>query len=436
MLTSVLRQGGHEVVVVDYQYQPKAPSINKFLMDFDPEIVGVSMYTASVKEAYEIISAVKNFKENLPILLGGPHTSFFAKDLVEEKKGDYIFIGEAEEEVAHMVESAKREKEPRVIQCKPPDVKKLPLADFTSFYKFGNITTYPLMTSRGCPHKCSFCTVGAITSRRWRWREPESCVEELELAVNILSNTHTVFIVDDNPTVKLERMKRFVDLYIEHDFPFELCITNIRADSIDRELLELLKRAGCQSIVVAVEHGHPEVFNAIDKHETLNDIKKAAEMVKAHGFHLGLTFIIGLPLDSLSRTRSSINLAKQLKPDGSVYWNMLTPFAGTKVYEWYKEHGELKSPINHTSLCDGDFMPEEPVVQYPGFTAEEQKKAYLMAIMQTNNYVLRVRHLPRLLPQVVKHHLYSEFFQWLGNKFAELVKLPRKVFSRLGFKTS
>ena len=93
-------------------------------------------------------------------------------------------------------------------------------------------------------------------------------------------------IIDDNPGVSKIRFKSFLHLFIESEFNLDLEITNLRADHFDEEIVELLKKAGVSQIVLGVEHGHPEVFTKIDKGETLEDIKKAACLIKGAGIFL------------------------------------------------------------------------------------------------------------------------------------------------------
>jgi hypothetical protein len=129
---------------------------------------------------------------------------------------------------------------------------------------------------------------------------------------------------------------------------------------------------------------------------------------------LCLCFVIGLEEDSLEKTKYSINLAKELKPD-HIYWNMITPFRGTRIREWYDMYGKVFDVINHSSWVDGDFMCDEPCAETPDFSIEERKKAYLMAILETNDTRLRLWHIPRLIPYVIKYKLLREFFYWLPN---------------------
>jgi hypothetical protein len=179
-----------------------------------------------------------------------------------------------------------------------------------------------------------------------------------------------------------------------------------------------LKGAKCPSIGLGVESGCPEVFEKIGKGETLEEIRTAAKLIKKHGMPLSLCFVIGLEGDSLEKTKASIDLAKELKPD-HIYWNMITPFKGTKIREWYDENGRVFDVVNHSSYVDGDFVCDEPCAESPEFNVEDRKKAYMMAILETNDNKLRLRHIPRLLPSVRRYKLYGDFLQWIPHQIAK-----------------
>ena len=189
-------------------------------------------------------------------------------------------------------------------------------------------------------------------------------------------------------------------------------IINTRADSLDDEIISLLKKAKCPSIGIGVESGDPEVFKKISKGETLEDIEIAVKLIKKHEIPVSLCFVIGLEGDSFEKTQKSIDLARNLKPD-YVYWNMITPFEGTYIREWYEKNGKIFDLVNHSSWVDGDFMCEEPCVETPEFGIEERKKVYLMAILKTNDTRLKLSDINRLLPYVREYGLYIEFFSWI-----------------------
>ena len=168
-------------------------------------------------------------------------------------------------------------------------------------------------------------------------------------------------------------IKEFINSYVYNKINLPLTIINIRADSLDNEIILLLKQAKCPSIGIGVESGHPDVFENIDKGETLEDITRAAELIKKYKISLSLCFVIGLEGDSLDKTKYSINFAKKLKPD-HIYWNMVTPFEGTKIREWYDKNGEVFDLVNHSSWVDGDFIAKNLALKHQNLLLGNEKK--------------------------------------------------------------
>lgn len=424
MLAAVLKERGHEVLVVDYQFKSNAPSPRTFFEDFSPDVIGVTLYTATMKEADEILKEISGF--NTPIMVGGPHATLYCTDLVD--KANYIFIGEAENSIVDVVENATIDCKSQIIRSEPPDPKNLPFPDFTSFYEYEDINLYPLLTSRGCPYNCSFCAVHMVSTRKWRSKNPEDCITEVNMARKKLKNLYSVIIYDDNAMFRKDHIKKFLNLYLEENINLPLSIINTRADSLDDEIISLLKKAKCPSIGIGVESGHPEVFKKIKKGETLEDIKNASKLIKKYKLPLALCFVIGLEGDSLKKTSSSIEFAKTLKPD-HIYWNMITPFEGTPIREWYNKEGKVFDLVNHSSWVDGDFMCEEPCAETLEFNVEERKKAYVMAILETNDTRLKLWDVHRLIPYIREYGLYKEFIYWIPYNIWKTLKKPFQLLS-------
>ncbi len=431
MLAAVLKKKGHEVLVVDYQFKHRCPSPEEFIKDFKPDVVGITLYTATMKEANRIINSVSKF--DIPIIVGGPHATLYSDKLATDSRIAYIVKGEAEGIIAEITENIgnyQSTSKNRIIQSNLPDPQDLPYPDFTAFFSYKDILVYPLLTSRGCPYNCSFCAVHLVSSKKWRPRNPGDCIAEVMKAKRELPALNSVIVYDDSPMTRKEHAREFLELYIANNIDLPLSIINTRADCLDEEMVQLFKKVKCPSIGMGVEHGHPEVFNEIGKGETLDDIKKAAKLVKKYKMPLCLCFIIGLPGDSLEKTKHSINLAKELKPN-HIFWNMATPFKGTRVREWYDQYGKVFDEIDHSSLVDGDFMCDEPCLESPDFSKEERKKAYLMAILETVDARLKMRHIPRLIPYVLKYGLYKEFFFWLPKhikkSLVSIIFLPQQA---------
>jgi radical SAM superfamily enzyme YgiQ (UPF0313 family) len=171
------------------------------------------------------------------------------------------------------------------------------------------------------------------------------------------------------------------------------------------------------------------VFDTVGKGETLEDIRTAARLVKSSGTPLTLCFIIGLEGDTVETVKESVAFARELKPD-HIFWNMMTPFEGTRIREWYDAHGKVYEVANHSSYVDGDFLYDEPCAETPEFTLEERKKAYFIAILGTNDNRLRLRHTPRLLRHIVRFGLYREFIAWLPRQVVKDARSTAKLARR------
>jgi radical SAM superfamily enzyme YgiQ (UPF0313 family) len=386
MLGTLLKMTGHQARVADYQCSPNVP-VEAILLTFRPHVVGVCIFSALRGEADEIVDVVRRWDPKVPIVCGGPHASCYAEELAQDERIDYVVVGEAETAIVDLVERASRQDHPLIIHPDLPDVNKLPLPDYRIFYAFRSIRFYPLVSSRGCPHQCSFCAVHVTNSGKWRAREVASCLKELSSIRQQLPNVRQVVIWDDNFSLDLERGKQLIRGYLASDLAYPLRPANMRADRVDYELVQLLKMAGCQEIQIGAEHGDPQVFSTIGKGETLEDIRRAGRIVKSHRMRLVLSFVIGLPGDSVRKTLASARLARELKAD-HCYWNILVPYKGTRVYEYFVREGHVNG--SHVPKTWAPMGSEEwPCADTPGFEASERIEARRVAEIFSEQVALR-----------------------------------------------
>lgn len=423
VLARRLGESGHRVSVLDYSAQRSTPPLDYFLSEFEPDVVGVSLLTAGIAVAHRVMETVLEYEPHMPIMVGGPHATLYADELATDSKISYIFSGEAENHIVEVVEKARFENKPVVINCSAQPIESFPIPDFSCFYGYTDIKVYPLLTSKGCPFQCSFCAVHKISSRLWRTRDIMTCTDELKQAKGYLPGLKQVRIIDDSPGVDVRRLKRFLRLYAQEKVNLPLEIVNIRADEIDHEMVDLMREAGVFEVCFGVEHGHPEVFAAIGKGETLEDIRRAAKLIKESGLFLRCCFVVGLPHDSFAKSLYSIRLAKELRAD-FFHWNSFIPLKGTRAREWFEEHGQLHNEVGAFSLSGNtDFFVPEPVAEYEDFSTEDQKKAYALAVLETDSYIFRVHSIPKIVQTAIKYNFY----------FAAAKSLLRQPFVWLQF---
>ncbi len=425
ILAAILKKRGHEVLVVDYTLIHETKDISFFLHNFRPDIIGLSSYSANQQEAGEIISRIHKIAPEKILFMGGPYATLYPKKLQEDKRIDYIFVGEAELTIIPLVEKSKKMKSPKIIQSEEmADLNHIPFPDFKSFYKWETIRNYPLITSRGCPFKCSFCSIHFFSNRRWRPRTPENCIEELENAKKSLSPNIRVVVCDDCPTADINRFIKFLKIY-KDKIKLNLSIVNTRADCVNDELLSLLKECGCEDFWLGVEHAHPEVYKLVNKGESLEQIEKAAKMVKAHGMNLGLSFIIGLPGDNLQRTKASIAFAKRNKAD-FCNWSIVVPYEHTEVREWFDKNGVVNDLINYDSRINIDFSIETPRAESKDFSIQDRLKAQYMCVFETVSYPCTMRNFMPALKASLKYNLLPDFIYWLPRGLIKNLKLNKE----------
>jgi radical SAM superfamily enzyme YgiQ (UPF0313 family) len=415
-LAAILKKRGHDVLVVDYAFlfEDQKTDISFFINKFKPDIIGISIYTPNANEGNEILSRVYEISPETPLMVGGPHATLYTHLFEKDKRIDYIFRGEAELAIIKIVESAKKEKSPKIVESKE------------IVYKWQSMTNYPIMTSRGCPNQCSFCASAGLSYRRWRPREPEACIRELELAQKDISPNLKFIVFDDNPTVDKKRFCKFLDLYSKK-IKAELVIVNTRADGIDDTLLGLLKKCRVGLILIGVEHAHPEVFKLINKGETLEQIEKACKLVKKYKLRLAISFIIGLPGDNLERMRVCIEFAKRVKAD-QYSINQICPYRYSRARQWFEENNaKLYNEVGYDAQPLTRFECETPIVETPDFTRKEREKAFYMFLFGVADQRLKLKELPKILSIAKKYSLYPEFFSWLPYGILTELKTQRKL---------
>lgn len=386
-LAATLRQAGHEPVVFDEVLHDlaKLPPLAAVIAETSPDLIGFTSYTATRDRLYELMAQVRR-DTALPILVGGPHATLFTDDVASAGLADYVVQGEAEGIIAELAQRAERRAETEVVTADPPDVTRLPWPDYDVFLARERIDTYPILTSRGCPYRCSFCAVHKVATRRWRPREPQDCLDELVQNLPKFPKVRAVRISDDCPTAKPERFKEFLRLLADMNLGLPVGVDNLRADLLDAELVQLLKRANSLLLCLGVESGNPEVFAMVNKGETHEDIRRAAMLIKQAGLQLGLCFVIGLPGDNPQRHQDSIRLARELQPT-LIFWNLAHPFPGTDMHQWFVEHGaEIDPPRAYTSYDTHQLFCPEPTVSTSDFTKRQRRKAYLQAVLETDQY--------------------------------------------------
>ncbi len=409
LMAGKARDLGHQVFVVDYAFTPKAPRIEDLIKSQSPDVVGITLYTAHMGRARELIRELR-WLTSAPVIVGGPHATLYAEELAAECLADVVFRGECDLVFARELPNIRIETASRIVAADPPDLAEIPVPDFSLAHGAAAMTYYPLQLSRGCPFGCSFCSVRTISTRHVRYRDSGRCLDEIEAARPRFPKLRFFRIVDDCPTLDLPRFKDFLQEYLRRGIGVPLHIDNLRADRFDDEMLDLIRRIGVDHLCIGVESGNPKVFAAIDKGEKLEDIVRAAKMIKSHGIRLYTCFIVGLPESTPAAERDSIRLARAMKP-AWIYWNLFQPHKGTEARAWFERHGRIFGEEDKSSLIDLGLGNTEAPCDTEEFPAEERRRMQIAASLATGAYWLNPLYFSRYILIIRKNRLGREFLR-------------------------
>ena len=414
-LAAVAEQRGDEVRVHDGDVDP-AP-LAAVLGEFAPEVVGITANTTQIMAAWRDADLVKSMG-GAPVLLGGPHPTTLPEESAARPSVDVVVRSEGEATWLELL--AILEQEPwDVAATSPqplsgpqgpvmgityrgeggaimntPDRAPIPVAELDAMplpawhlFKLEHYTnlqptvdqvegpSLPILTSRGCPYRCSYCS--QIGPRRWRARSVESVVAEWRWLVRE-QGAAEIGVLDDSFNIDRQRVLDICRRLVEEDLhhvPW-IMINGIRANLADEEVLGAMKRAGCIRAAFGVESGNQAILDTVvDKHLTLDQVRSAFRAARAVGMETIGFFIIGLPGETEATMDDTIRFACELDPVVANF-SIATPFPGTQMYETVKAQGRILAE----TWDDFVFFEGKARFEMPGLPAElverKWKEAY------------------------------------------------------------
>jgi anaerobic magnesium-protoporphyrin IX monomethyl ester cyclase len=367
-------------------------------------------FSGWAKAAFEVASVVKGVDESIVTVLMGLHPSARPEDCLENSDVDFVVIGEPENTVFELVDALEKDaggfkdisgigfvKDGVPVFTSPRPVIEdldslpfparhlLPMAQYFAVVKENPLrgeVSKPwtlVVTSRGCPYECVFCTHHVVWGRKWRGRSPENVVDELEKVITAYGVQQVDFL-DDNMTLDKVRMERICDLIVERGLRFEWFTPNgVRADTLDEKLLRKMKRSGCKKIRVAPESGVQRVVDQIiGKNLDLKSVERAVALCKKVGIKVGCFFVIGLIGETKEDIKATITFAYKLRQLGadSFIFSIATPVYGTRLYEEAKRGGFLRECFSDDALA-----AVEPLIETPEFSADDLVELCALANM-------------------------------------------------------
>jgi anaerobic magnesium-protoporphyrin IX monomethyl ester cyclase len=390
-LTAYLKQNKIKVSIFDQGLERDENKLISIIRRENPDIVGISIFSYCYDQAYKLIATIKKQFPNKSLILGGSHIAATQQAIIKETKADFAFVGEAEYSLLSFLKERGKPKpdyqnvpgliwknKGKIIENKSEkwiaELDKLPFPDYEAFdfekYPCYTNKTLPLLTSRGCPYGCNYCSVRLSMGRGFRPRSPQNVINEIKYWYKKGFNSFD--INDDCFTLDMERAKKICDLIIKNQLKIHFQLYNgIRVDRVDLELLKKLKKAGCTFIAYGCEAGNQKMLDIIQKGITLNQVKKAVEMTNQAGIKNAVNFIIGHVQETYEDAKDSIEFAKNLPANFVNFYN-LVPYPGTQAYEWAVKYAKFLYP-KESFLKQISYRDNVPIFETKEFTKEQRE---------------------------------------------------------------
>ena len=372
---SLLAQG-YEVDIWDAAVEQEVETLAQRLARDPYDIVGFSAPTPLIVNAWEGAKIAK--KHGAITLLGGPHLTLMPHESMEKNQVDLVVRGEAEQTIVEIARALEKERGRSLGPDKPRLFKKAdlgqimglswrdeggqiqhnpdrPLADDLDaipfpahhFFKIEHYTNlnpltdgldpnaraYTIVTSRGCPYKCTFCSK-PITGNTWRARSVQNVIAEWRWLVEDLKATE-IGITDDIWNLDRERAKALCRALIDHKLNHVPWVTihGMKVNNTDPELFRLMKAAGCKRVGFGIENGDDEMLRkVIKKGQTVEMVRNAVKWAKEARLQTMGFFIYGMPGETEESMEKTTQLAIELDPD-LAHFMMAAPFPGTEMWD-------------------------------------------------------------------------------------------------------
>jgi len=344
-IASVLEQNGYDVVLANLS-KHGAEKGARILLRENPDVVTVSIFSFNRTESLKFIRCIKRLKPHLLIVAGGQHPTFL-HDLLKKEypEIDYIIRGEGELAILEILKSQKEKLSHIIKKDRINDLDSLPFASRFSGKMIGVDPCEQfryIITTRGCPSSCRYCSSPSFWERRVTYRSPENIVEELKFIYDKYGIIY-FSIRDDNFTLNKQRVMKFTELLNKSGL-YMMWNCQARVDTIDEEMLFAMKSCGLEHIQFGVESGSEKILKLYDKSTTIEKIKKAAIATRKCGIYLSFYLMAGMDGETEEDIEQTINLLKKTLPHDTIV-SPVAYYPGTSIYEASKKKGKIDDSV-------------------------------------------------------------------------------------------
>ena len=406
----------HDVKIVDSLIENlNFGKVEQIIRKFYPDLVGITATTSMMPDAYKIAKIAKNIDKNIKVAIGGPHVTFLPEKTIGECPCiDFVVRGEGEitfKELVDYMTGRKNTKEIKgltykqngSIRSNPPrelikNLDEIPLPSYDLLpmdkYNADGIKFGTIMTSRGCPFNCIFCSSSLQFGKRWRAHSVERVMKE----INILHNEYgirEIEFLDDTFTLNKKRAILIAENIKKEGMDIRWTASS-RVNTFSKEVAKSMKRGGCHTVYFGIESGSQKTLDFIGKGITLQQSLKAVR--DAHDADLTSlgSFIIGFPDESRDDVKNTIKFSKKVGVNLAQF-TVATPYPGTRLWNIALKRNLI------TSFDWRKYTTLTPIMKLKDFTLEQimkwlrkayasfylRPKFFLWDIVQNHGFIIK-----------------------------------------------
>ncbi|MCK9152578.1 B12-binding domain-containing radical SAM protein [Methanobacterium alcaliphilum] len=421
-IAAVLEENNIEVQIIDgaaleMSWAELENEINKI----SPDVIGITALTPTITQAITTAKLSKKICPDATIIMGGYHPTFTYQELLKEGFIDIVIKGEGEYTLLELVNALENDSslekvkgiatadfvtpQREVIQ----DIDKLPFPARHLLpmdkYRILNIKlpTGTMISGRGCPYQCSFCSSSAMHGAQMRMRSVDSVVDEMEHLINE-HDAKMIAFMDDTFTLNRKRVEEICDEIKRRNIDvFWGCTT--RVDTIVPEMMAKMRDSGCITLFMGVESSDQQILNNVNKKTSLTKIKNSFKLARSYDIRTIASVVLGMPGDTRENILRTIKFVKNLDPNYAIF-SLATPYPGTsfhrqavsdnliKVNDWSKY--TLLSPVLETVDCS---LEELKNLQKRAFRSFYLRPSYLLKQARMDGFIL-IKTAARIIKEV------------------------------------
>lgn len=418
-MAGVLQENNIDVEILDASAEDMDfKDVEKELLKRKPDLVALTALTPTIGRALETAQVVKETLPDSIVVMGGYHPTFNFIETLEDENVDIVIRGEGEYIMLNLVQALENQsslhdvkgivfedKNSKEIVVNPeapliqdldelpfPALNLLPMKKYRLLDMDTHMTT--MITTRGCPMQCSFCSSAAMHGKKIRERSVENIVNEIEY-LNTNYDIDTIAFMDDTFTLKKRKVMAICDEILKRNIEIMWGCTS-RVDTLDEKLLKKMKEAGCITIFIGVESADQQQLDNMCKNTTIAKIENAFKIAHKLKIRTIASVALGMPGDTKEIMNKTVKFVHKLKPNYAIY-SLATPYPGTRFYKEAFEKNLIKikdwskytliTPILETIDCSLNDMRK---IQAKAFMKFYLRPHYIIRqFLQDGPYLLK-----------------------------------------------